>query len=224
MPDLPFSLDRVAFRKGRYARGIEGYDLVLRTALSVLVDHGYREMTLRRIAAECGLKAGNITYYFKTKSDLVRALLEAIAGGYERAIRAAVGEAGDDPEHKLRKLIRFILEDGTTKQSTYLFPELWSLANHDPFVKKCVEELYAGEHAHFDKIIAELNPALGDDERKLVTSFILSSLEGIGVFAGYGKIWQDSMPQLQDMACDNFVRFAKNMKSGGTHETKRDGE
>jgi len=209
MPDLKFSVRRFAPREGGYSRGAEGYELILQTALSVLVDHGYKAMTLRRIATECGMKAGNITYYFKNKNDLVRALLQAIAGGYEEAIASSVDNASDDPEIKLKNLIKFILDDGATKQTAYIFPELWSLANHDPFVKERVDELYAEEHIHFSKIVSELNPALGDEERN---AFLLSSLEGVGIFAGYGKRWSNIRGPLQDIACDCFVQYVKNMK------------
>lgn len=169
---------------------------------------------LRRIAAECGLKAGNITYYFKSKDDLVRALLQMIASSYRAAIEDAAERAGGDPEQKLGNLIRFILEDGRTKQAMFLFPELWALANHDPFVKERVNEMYLPEHAYFETIVEELNPALGADDRGHVAAFILSSLEGIAVFAGYGKIWESRIDALQALACNCFVDFVKNMKPG----------
>lgn len=214
VPDLNFSVLRFVPREGGYARGQEGFELILKTAVSVLVEHGYKDMTLRRIAKECGMKAGNISYYFKSKDDLVRALLQAISGSYEAAISEATAGAGADPESKLTQLISFILQDGTTRQTSYLFPELWSLANHDPFAKQCVDELYLREHRRFDEIIGELNPALSADDRSVLSTFILSSIEGIGVFAGYGKYWQDAMPQLQATACRCFLEFVKSAKPG----------
>ncbi len=214
MPKLKFSVDRFAPREGGYSRGAEGHELILQTALSVLVEHGYQAMTLRRIAAECGLKAGHITYYFKSKDDLVRALLQMIAGSYREAIEATAENAGGDPEQKLKNLIRFILEDGRTKQTMFLFPELWALANHDPFVKERVNEMYMPEHAYIETVVEEMNPALTAKDRQNVAALILSSLEGIAVFAGYGKIWEDRMDSLEELACDCFVAFVKAMKPG----------
>ncbi|MBJ7438008.1 MAG: TetR/AcrR family transcriptional regulator [Sphingopyxis sp.] len=211
---MKFSVDRFVPREGGYARGADGHELILKTALSVMIDHGYKAMTLRRIAAECGLKAGHISYYFKSKDDLVRALLKMITGSYNEAIEAMAEKAGDDPEKKLKNLIRFMLEDGRTKQAAYLFPELWALANHDPFVQTCVEEMYVAEQGHFEEIIAELNPALGDEDRKNAAVLILSSLEGVAIFAGYGKTWEERMDALEEMACDCFVAFVKAMKPG----------
>lgn len=214
MPELNFSILRFVPREGGYTRGQEGFELILKTALTVLVEHGYKDMTLRRIAKECGMKAGNISYYFKSKDDLVRALLQAISGSYEDAIVNVIARAGDDPEQQLTHLITFILQDGTTRQTSYIFPELWSLANHDPFAKQCLDELYLREHERFGRIIAEMNPALSADDRAVLSTLILSSIEGIAVFAGYGKLWQDMMPQLQAATCRSFLDIVKAAKPG----------
>lgn len=214
MPDLNFSVLKFVPREGGYARGQDGFELILKTAVAVLVEHGYKDMTLRRIARECGMKAGNISYYFKSKDDLVRALLQAISGSYEAAIADEVSRAGDDPESQLTGLIAFILQDGTTRQTSYLFPELWSLANHDPFARQCIDELYLREHQRFDIIIGELNPALPAEDRAILSTFILSSIEGIALFAGYGKYWRRAMPQLQATACRCFVEFVKAARPG----------
>lgn len=48
-------------REGGYSKGHETRELILRTALSVLIEEGYRAMSMRRVAAECGMKFGNLT-------------------------------------------------------------------------------------------------------------------------------------------------------------------
>lgn len=214
MPEAHYPNLKFVPREGGYARGQEGFELILKAALSVLVDQGYRALTLRGIAKDCGLKAGNISYYFKSKDDLVRALLESVAGSYEASIEEAVKRGGDDPERKLTNLIAFILDDITTRQTTHIFPELWALSNHDPFVKERLEELYGREHVHFDRLVRDVNPDLPADERGVVTAFIIAALEGTTVFAGYGKSWRASMPQMQTIAAQCFVAYVKAMKPG----------
>lgn len=216
LPHFEFPELKVVPREGGYARGQEGFELILQTALAVLIDHGYKDLTFRRIAQLCGMKPGNISYYFKSKDELVRALLEAVARSYEETMEMAVRSAGDDPERKLANLIAFILEDIPTKKTTRIFPELWALANHDDFVKERVDELYAREHAHFDVIIAEINPDLPQQEREVVTAFITASLEGTTVLAGYEKPWEHAIPQMLAIATQCFVGYIKAMKPGDT--------
>jgi len=76
----------IQFRPGVYARGRETVSRILEAALDILIHEGSQAMTLRRIAAACGLRIGNVTYYFTSKEDLLRAVLDVVAAGYTEAI------------------------------------------------------------------------------------------------------------------------------------------
>lgn len=65
-------------REGGYAKGHETRELILRTALHILIEEGYRAMSMRRIASACGMRLGNLTYHYPTREDLVRELLNAV--------------------------------------------------------------------------------------------------------------------------------------------------
>ena len=56
----------------------------LEAAEKVLTRDGYHAFSTRRVAQECSISVGNLTYYFPTKSSLIEALMEAIYGRYER--------------------------------------------------------------------------------------------------------------------------------------------
>ena len=138
-------------REGGYARGRDGHEQILRAALSLLVEEGYRAMSMRRVAAACGMKLGNLTYYFPTREDLVRELLDAIISSYEAEFDAIIHEEGVTPQHRLEELCVLLLEDIGTKKTTRVFPELWALSNHDSFVLDRVQELYARARALLQK-------------------------------------------------------------------------
>ena len=63
-------------RTAGYVKGRETRELILRTALNILIEHGWQAMSMRRIAADCGMKFGNLTYHYRTREDLVRATSE----------------------------------------------------------------------------------------------------------------------------------------------------
>ena len=50
VPDL-----KITPRTGGYARGQDGFEHILRSALSLLVNHGSAALTLRRIAARAAI-------------------------------------------------------------------------------------------------------------------------------------------------------------------------
>ncbi|MBY8820814.1 TetR/AcrR family transcriptional regulator [Sphingomonas colocasiae] len=209
VPDL-----KIAPRDGGYARGQDGFEQILRAALTLLVEHGSGALTLRRIATESGMNVGNLNYYFRSKDELIRELLNAVISSYEDSFDAIMHEPGATAAERLEKLVTLILEDITTKKTTRFFPELWVLSNHDPFVQDRMEELYDRARVSLNELIAEINPALPADERETLALFISASMEGLTVFAGYEKPWRSRMPWFEQIAKRSFVTLARELKPG----------
>lgn len=200
VPDLALSE-----REGGYAKGRETYEQILRAALGILIEEGYRPMSMRRVAAACGMKLGNLTYYFPTREDLVRELLDAVIHSYEIEFDAIIHDPALSPEMRLGELCALILEDIRTKKTTRIFPELWALSNHDAFVFERVQHLYTRARESLNEIVAEMRPDLPVETREMLALFISASMEGLTVFAGYGKPFEPQMPLLTDISVDAFV-------------------
>lgn len=209
VPDLA-----IVQREGGYARGRDGHAQILRAALDLLVEQGYRAMSMRRVAEACGMKLGNLTYYFPTKEDLVRELLDAVISSYEIEFDAIVHETGVSAEDRLAEVCILILEDICTKKTTRIFPELWALSNHDAFVLERVQEMYARARVALEETIGEINPALPPDERAMLALFISGSMEGLTMFAGHEKPFQPQMPWLERIAVKSFVQIVSTIRPG----------
>ena len=209
VPDL-----KITPREGGYARGQEGLEQILYAALNILVEQGSKALTLRRIASECGMKAGNLAYYFPSKEELLRELLNAIISSYEDAFEVIVHDPGASAEKRLEKLVVLILDDITTKKTSRVFPELWALSNYDPFVQERVTELYERARVGINELIAEINPALPADEREVVALFISATMEGMTIFAGYDKPWRAEMPAIERIAVKSFLHLIASLKPG----------
>ena len=70
---------------GTNAKGRATRELILRTALKLLVDEGYGAMSMRRVASLAGLKFGNLTYHYPSRDELVTELLDSVIKAYECA-------------------------------------------------------------------------------------------------------------------------------------------
>ncbi|WP_174273094.1 TetR/AcrR family transcriptional regulator [Sphingomonas bacterium] len=211
---------RIRVRPGAYACGTETIEHILRAALSVLVEEGSRAFTLRRIAAECGMKVGNLSYYFPRKEDLVQQLLEAILNGYAD-ISAGLREGTvDQPEERLRRMIAFTLDDIRSKLTTNLFPELWALANHDEKVNALVQDFYARAQRGIASAVSAVNPRLDEEECCMVALFISATMEGTTIFAGYQKPWEGQMPQIKIMAVNSLLNLVKGLSPGDLRISK----
>lgn len=77
-------------------------DAILAAAQSVLYRRGLKGMTFADVAAEVGLNAASITYYFKKKEDLAAACLLAGVSRLEAMLREA--EHGKDETARLRRV------------------------------------------------------------------------------------------------------------------------
>ena len=51
---------------------------VIRSTTKLFLKNGYTRTSLKMIEADCGVKVGNITYYFHSKEDLLKVLVEEL--------------------------------------------------------------------------------------------------------------------------------------------------
>jgi len=202
-----------AVRPGTYARGTETVDSILTAARTVLIDEGAAAFTIRRIAAECGLKVGNVSYHFPRKEMLIQILLDELLEGYDKLLESRVRQPDLSAEQKLRLIIVICLEDIAGKRTTRLFTELWALANQNEFVADRVRGFYQKVHDFIGEYVAVLNPALSADEVQTVALYISASMEGSTPFLGYEKPWSAKMPKFINIATSSLVTLAKTITS-----------
>ncbi len=196
-------------RPGTYARGTETVDAIIQAALRVLIDEGSGAFTIRRIAAECGMKVGNVSYHFPKKELLVQTLLDDIIGNYDKLLERTVRQPGLDAEERLRLIVVLCLDDIAGKRTTRLFPELWALANHNEFVADRVRVFYQRVHDFIAEYVAQLNPTLNHQQVRDLALFISASMEGATPFLGYEKPWADRMSAFTAIAAHSLVHLAK---------------
>ena len=86
-----------------------------------------------------------------------------MAGYSDRSDRLVTATEGGD-RAQFRAAIVTILRDIQTFETTHLFPELWSMANHDPVVNDSVQEFYRRARVRMIALLRRLNPALSETD------------------------------------------------------------
>ena len=205
---------KIVPREGGYARGQEGVEQILRAAFRILVDHGFEAFTLRRIAVECGMSQGNLSYYFPSKQELFHALIAAIAAAYEDAVETVMLDPQVNAEDRFRRVIGLILTDVMTKKTTRVFTQLWSIANHDPFVQDWLEDVYRSQRTLLEGLIGDIDPGLSAAQREILALFVCASLEGMTIFAGFEKPWRFRVPWIEPIAIESFLHLIRTMREG----------
>ena len=114
------------------------HEMIMEATVWVLAEEGFRGLTLRKVAERAGKNRGLVHYYFDSKDDLLRSLLDHVFDGTKRLL--GIDEA-DDPEDKLRTALRFfaygpggIDEHGRHYQMAIF--QLQALAAHDPELRE----------------------------------------------------------------------------------------
>ncbi|WP_227353587.1 TetR/AcrR family transcriptional regulator [Haladaptatus salinisoli] len=64
----------------------ETEEMIMEATVWVLAEEGYQNLTLRKVAERAGKNRGLVHYYFESKDDLLRSLLDHILEGMQRLI------------------------------------------------------------------------------------------------------------------------------------------
>lgn len=192
-------------RENGYARGKDIHEQILRAAYDILIDEGVGALTMRKIAGGCNLQAGHIRYYFASKQDLIRELLSAITQSYTDMITGIVLDPNVTPEKRLENIVGILCDDIATKDTTRVFTSLWGHANYDDFVNNCVDEIYKPGRILLGALVRDLNPSLDDENISDITLFMQSSLEGLTIFAGFGKSNQHKIEKMKKFYVSSFL-------------------
>lgn len=202
---------RIERRASGYARGQEIHETILRTSFDILVDEGLDALTFGNVAKRMGTKSGNVTYYFPTKESLVFELLNGIISNYEHEFDAIAEDPALDDEGKFKAIAELIILDLATKETTRVFPELWAKSNHDPYVQERLNDLYRRGRQAIVQIVGRLRPDLAAEEREMVGVICASCFEGMTIFAGHGKEWENKIGALARMTKDILFSGIRNL-------------
>ena len=105
------ALDATRAAAGGQARGQGKRQRLVDAACQVFYANGVERTTLADVAAAAGIPLGNVYYYFKTKNDLIEAVVEARLNE-ARTMLAWVEAAHDDPRDRLKALFAGFAEQG----------------------------------------------------------------------------------------------------------------
>lgn len=191
------------YNSGTYDKGKKTVDRILSAATAVLIDNGYHNFSLRRVADKAGVKLSNLQYYFSSKGSLVQAMLNEEIQGYLDLFEEI--RSRGKPRDQLVEIITTVMTDLGERKTTVFFPELWSLANHDANVDIFMEEMYSKYRDVLNAIILDINPELTKKQARRLSLFISSSMEGHTVFVGYKKPWNSELKNIIKISIQSFL-------------------
>jgi AcrR family transcriptional regulator len=200
---------------------------MLEAAERVLIRDGYHVFSTRRVATQCGVSLGHLTYYFPSKRKLLRAMISSVMARYSVQIRGASGAAATRTREDLRTLLDWMLCDTVTPETSGLFRELWVMAKHDAYAAREVLAFYEELIESFVALGAAIYPSIGLQRLREIGHLIAMLTEGGTVlFAGPGKrtvAFEDVRPMATEMLMQllDSAAVESSRASTATHAARR---
>jgi AcrR family transcriptional regulator len=188
-------------------KGRERTESILAAATAVLVEEGYAAFSLRKVAARADMRLGNLQYYYRTKADVVRALLARSLASAARAAEARLLAAGDARD-ALASAVRAVLADQETGEGARLFVELWALAGRDPEIAAALQAYHAGWWRALVHLLLRAHPGLGRAVAGRRAALAVAMLEGLTLFRPAHAPRRLPLTGLEDEAVAAIVALA----------------
>jgi AcrR family transcriptional regulator len=201
-------------------RGQAAVASILSAARDVLVEEGYPRLTMRNVAERAKMTVGNLSYYYANKENLLHDLLEAVIQGYVEDFDRIAEDIKRSPNQRLEEMIRFVVGDLATKETTGFFPALWALSSHDDFAASEMSSMYEVERNAFARVIADMRPDLQKKDRDLLALFISASIEGHTMFIGYRREKAAAGPAIANIAAYSLLTLVKTIDAAAIRGLK----
>jgi AcrR family transcriptional regulator len=158
---------------------------IVLAARELLMTEGYAQFSMRNVAARAGLHLANVQYYYKTREDLVKALLDDTGERYLSSYEALRSNAPADREARFKAVVEFNLKDIATTETRRFFIQLWALLTEiDGRAGHLMQDLYAIDIQQLSDCIADLVPDTDAAEVRRRASILAAMIEGMVVVRG----------------------------------------
>lgn len=182
---------------------------ILAAADQVFTNEGHASLSLRKVADEAGIAVGNLTYHFRTKNELLEAMLrEALADYVEEHLQQFQPDR-DAPLEILLNVVEFYVRNART--SHQFFYQLWGFAGSGPEARHIVRNLYRPIGRFVYYLVRAANPKLKDEDVRRAVLQIFSLEEGYKLFIGMGP---DDSSAIQSAEADIRVLTKRIIEMG----------
>jgi AcrR family transcriptional regulator len=181
---------------------------ILHVARLLFASEGYSGFTMRAVAARAGMKLGNLQHYYKTREELLQAVLEHVMFSYDGHYLRLPGAQNGSAEKRFIAIIRFLIEDLKNPLTSGTFMELWALAERHKFAAAIMDKMYAHHRENIAALIHNLNPKLSANERARRAALIATQIEGLNLLLARGKPKHKELKGLEEEAVRWMTKLA----------------
>lgn len=197
---------------------------ILRAAVGCFCQRGYHNTSVQHICDEAGLSKGGLYTYFKSKEQILAAVVkESFIGGLEQAIETA--GAGATALDKLDRVATLVIERLSTDDlhavsSPQLFLEIWAAASKNPRLRALCVEGYDRWKAFLTDLLREgqaHRQIKRDVDPRALAAVLVAAFDGLSMQENLTRTrvdWQRIMQTLRQ-ALGEGILTAEGIQTGG---------
>lgn len=183
--DRAFSRN-AAGKPGIRKKGQETRQKIIDVGRTILVEEGYENFILRRVAAEAKIKPGNLQYYFSSKKELLSAVLLSEISRY-KDIYAQFADRGKGAREVTDAVVDFLIKEIRLKSTTNIWYVVWAQSAHDEDLAKVMDEWYLEYMGSLRELFKATVPGLSDRRAGHAASLLTALMDGLTNQIGHGR-------------------------------------
>lgn len=189
-------------------RGRNTIERILRIAIDIIVDEGYGELSMRKIASKAGISLSNLQFHFSTREDLLGAVMTQLASRYLEQYRTLAGNAHLSSEERLEVALRHTLAGNREPRTQAIFFNMWAIAQTQESARSIVEQIYVAQRAELSRFIGEAHPSLSAHDCSLRAALISCQIEGLMSLIPQREAYPHSLDGIEEEAMRTMLALA----------------
>jgi len=186
---------------------------VLRAAIRLFIKAGGSGFTTRGVAKEAGLSLGAVQYFFRTRDQLMAAMLDQFLSDYRSAYDRLAEQLPFNGEARLMGALEYLVADAWRPDARRFFFNLCALSCHNAFVARLFNEVYAHHRRRIAGFIGAARPNLTEQQCYDFALEVAALLEGLMVYTAPGAESVKSREHLTALVKDSVLRLITGSES-----------
>lgn len=154
--------------------------LIIENALDILKTGGDNALTMRQVATKSGISLSNVQYYYKTKNELLKAMVDNYFSECSLFFAKHVSNDNQTSKQKIEQLIRFGLdEEENLIEMCHMFREFWAISSRNKEIKDYVNSYYKDYSKNLSSYFDNMESTPENIEK--VVSFLMPYFEGYNI-------------------------------------------
>jgi AcrR family transcriptional regulator len=186
---------------------------ILLAAKTVLATDGFARFSLRRVAGIAGLTVGNLAYHYRSKRDLVHALIESLIDEYRNQVGTYLRSPKSRSPKGFGALVEWMMHDSVSPLTSRLFREFWTIALHDEFIATAIDDFYVEVHETTSQLLRQNFPNLTSCMAQDIVQLMGIISEGSNVLYATARVSTAPMNRVARLASTLLVQAAEQSDS-----------